>query len=112
MYLFLKKAKILPFNISQRGGNGDIAQPFLKHRLWKGGGWSTLAPGRFTPRNSPSNNLRGGSPEIGNVFIGYGKSRRTAVRTPNRPSYSESLHRIRCTSFYTHKLTFVKKNIS
>jgi hypothetical protein len=57
--------------------------------------WSASRPGRLYPRKRPGTHCTGVWVEPGASLDRCGKSRPTGVRSPDLPTRSESLHRLR-----------------
>jgi len=58
------------------------------------GGWSTLRPGRFTPGKDPVPIVQEAGWASEPVWTGAENFAPTGIRSPHRPTRSESLHRL------------------
>ena len=78
---------------SQRGSR-CIALLFLQPQRYVSGGWSTPSPGRFNPGKDPVPILQEAGWAPGPAWTGAENLAPTCIRSPDRPSRSESLYRL------------------
>ena len=89
--------------MAQRGVEEYIYSFFNFGPRW--GGWSTPRPGRFTPgKETPVPILQEAGWAPGPVWTGAENLAAAGIRSPDRPTHSESLYRLR----YLGPLTGVK----